>query len=135
LWLYFGDYIPGASIVNVTSTVAHTEDQLAGDVAVGGIRVLTTKVAQHCSKNRYPVRCNAVHMTYVPPEMIPENVDDEIRAKYLKDGKYINEEEAAKCVLYLLSRESDDNGGEINLKAEPVIVNKLLDPQIYGLKP
>jgi 3(or 17)beta-hydroxysteroid dehydrogenase len=121
------------SIVNVTSTLESTDDQLAGDVAIGGIRSLTTKVAAHCAQNKYGIRCNAIHMLYssIP---VPVDLSEAKRIDYIKSLKHMDESEAAELIVYLLSSQSSDNGGEINIRSEPVIINRLMDPAVYGLR-
>lgn len=62
---------PGA-IVNVGSIAA---DRAAPDLvgycaSKGALRMLSKSVALHCAYKGYPIRCNAIHPTYVDSEML-----------------------------------------------------------------
>jgi len=69
---------PGA-IVNVGSIAAtHAAPDLAGYCASkGAMRMLSKSVALYCAHKGYPIRCNAIHPTYVDSEML-----DPIAAHY-----------------------------------------------------
>lgn len=67
---------PGA-IINVGSIAA---DRAAPDLvgycaSKGALRMLSKSVALHCAHKRYPIRCNAVHPTYVDSEMLDPIAD------------------------------------------------------------
>jgi len=73
-----GSCRPGA-IVNVGSIAAtHAAPDLAGYCASkGAMRMLSKSVALYCAHKGYPIRCNAIHPTYVDSEML-----DPIAAHY-----------------------------------------------------
>ena len=67
---------PGA-IINVGSIAA---DRAAPDLvgycaSKGALRMLSKSVALHCAHKGYPIRCNAVHPTYVDSEMLDPIAD------------------------------------------------------------
>lgn len=66
-----GNSRPGA-IVNVGSIAATTAaPDLAGYCASkGALRMLSKSVALYCAHKGYPIRCNAIHPTYVDSEML-----------------------------------------------------------------
>lgn len=60
------------AIVNVSSlaALAAPADLAAYSAGKGGVTTLTRSVAMHCAAQRYPIRCIAIHPTYVDTEML-----------------------------------------------------------------
>lgn len=103
---------PGA-IINVGSIAAtHAAPDLAGYCASkGALRMLSKSVALYCAHKGYPIRCNAVHPTYVDSEML-----DPIAALYgsreamvqamsrlVPVGRLAKPADVAAAVVYLAS--------------------------------
>lgn len=67
---------PGA-IINVGSIAAEraAPDLVAYCASKGALRMLSKSVALHCAHKGYPIRCNAIHPTYVDSEMLDPIAD------------------------------------------------------------
>lgn len=96
-----------AGLRGVPSTAAYC-------AAKGGIRTLTQAVAMHCAEKGYPIRCNAVHPSYVDTSMfdpaVPLFGDRETMLKaFAQDiplGRVATPDDIARAVAFLASDDS-----------------------------
>jgi 3(or 17)beta-hydroxysteroid dehydrogenase len=80
----------------------------------GAVRMLTKSVALHCAKEKYGIRCNSVHPTFVNTPMFRDTVEharepERIRAALIAQvplGRVAEAREIADLIVYLLSDES-----------------------------
>lgn len=106
---------PGA-IVNLGSISAlnGVPIQASYNASKGGVRVLTKAVALDCAKKGYPIRCNAVHPTYVDTAIFkavegyfPDR--ETMLAAFARDvpiGRIATPEDIARVILFLASEDS-----------------------------
>lgn len=103
---------PGA-IINVGSIAA---DRAAPDLvgycaSKGALRMLSKSVALHCAHKGYPIRCNAVHPTYVDSEMLDPIADlygsreamVQAMSRLVPLGRLAKPEDIAAAVVFLAS--------------------------------
>ena len=106
----------GGSIVNMSSVsgLIGGHNVVAYNSSKGAVRLLTKSVALHCAKERYGIRCNSVHPTFVDTPMYRETLaaarePERIRKALLSQvplGRPAQPREIADLIVYLLSDES-----------------------------
>lgn len=108
------DSQPG-SIVNLSSIAgliaAHNFANYNASKAA--VWLLSKSVALHCAKNKWDIRCNSVHPTFIRTpilnDLVGDRNEDEIMAKLAKQvpiGRLGEPDDVAKLVVYLASDES-----------------------------
>jgi NAD(P)-dependent dehydrogenase (short-subunit alcohol dehydrogenase family) len=106
----------GGSIVNMSSVsgLVGGHNIVAYNSSKGAVRMLTKSVALHCAKEKYGIRCNSVHPTFVDTPMYqstlaasrdPERVRTALTAQ-VPLGRVAQPSEIADLIVYLLSDES-----------------------------
>ena len=106
----------GGSIVNMSSVsgLIGGHNVVAYNSSKGAVRLLTKSVALHCAKERYNIRCNSVHPTFVDTPMYqqtlaaarePERIRTALTAQ-VPLGRVAQPREIADLIVYLLSDES-----------------------------
>ncbi|HEX3468474.1 MAG TPA: glucose 1-dehydrogenase [Candidatus Elarobacter sp.] len=106
----------GGSIVNLSSVsgIVGGHNVTAYNASKGAVRLLTKSVALHCARERYGIRCNSVHPTFVDTPMYRSIValarDQEKMERALTAqvplGRVAQPREVADAIVYLLSDES-----------------------------
>ena len=106
----------GGSIVNMSSVsgLIGGHNVVAYNSSKGAVRLLTKSVALHCAKERYGIRCNSVHPTFVDTPMYQQTLaaarePERIRTALLSQvpfGRPAQPREIADLIVYLLSDES-----------------------------
>jgi 3(or 17)beta-hydroxysteroid dehydrogenase len=106
----------GGSIVNMSSVsgLIGGHNVVAYNSSKGAVRLLTKSVALHCAKEKYGIRCNSVHPTFVDTPMYQETLaaarePERIRKALLSQvplGRPAQPREIADLIVYLLSDES-----------------------------
>eukprot|EP00635_Sarcinochrysidales_sp_CCMP3193_P001916 CAMPEP_0118909470 /NCGR_PEP_ID=MMETSP1166-20130328/12037_1 /TAXON_ID=1104430 /ORGANISM="Chrysoreinhardia sp, Strain CCMP3193" /LENGTH=106 /DNA_ID=CAMNT_0006848905 /DNA_START=82 /DNA_END=402 /DNA_ORIENTATION=- len=83
--------------------------------AKAGVGLLSKSVALHCAKERYNIRCNSVHPTFIDTPMLDDlfgdafRTQDDVRRKLQRQiplGRIGNPDEVAWPVVFLASDES-----------------------------
>jgi NAD(P)-dependent dehydrogenase (short-subunit alcohol dehydrogenase family) len=106
----------GGSIVNLSSVsgIVGGHNVAAYNASKGAVRLLTKSVALHCARERYGIRCNSVHPTFVDTPMYqaivalgrdPEKMRAALTAQ-VPLGRIAQPREVADAIVYLLSDES-----------------------------
>jgi NAD(P)-dependent dehydrogenase (short-subunit alcohol dehydrogenase family) len=106
----------GGSIVNMSSVsgLIGGHNVVAYNSSKGAVRLLTKSVALHCAKEKYGIRCNSVHPTFVDTPMYqqtlaaarePERIRNALLAQ-VPLGRPGQPREIADLIVYLLSDES-----------------------------
>ena len=106
----------GGSIVNMSSVsgLIGGHNVVAYNSSKGAVRLLTKSVALHCAKEKYGIRCNSVHPTFVDTPMYQSTLaaarePERIRTALLSQvplGRPAQPREIADLIVYLLSDES-----------------------------
>jgi NAD(P)-dependent dehydrogenase (short-subunit alcohol dehydrogenase family) len=106
----------GGSIVNMSSVsgLIGGHNVVAYNSSKGAVRLLTKSVALHCAKEKYGIRCNSVHPTFVDTPMYQQTLaaarePERIRKALLSQvplGRPAQPREIADMIVYLLSDES-----------------------------
>jgi len=108
----------GGSIVNISSVsgLVGGHNMTAYNASKGAVRLLTKSVALHCAKQRYGIRCNSVHPTFVETPMLDKlfagrDAEDAARVRKALQaqvplGRLAKPEEIADLIVYLSSDES-----------------------------
>jgi NAD(P)-dependent dehydrogenase (short-subunit alcohol dehydrogenase family) len=106
----------GGSIVNMSSVsgLIGGHNVVAYNSSKGAVRLLTKSVALHCAKEKYGIRCNSVHPTFVDTPMYQQTLaaarePERIRTALLAQvplGRPGQPREIADLIVYLLSDES-----------------------------
>ncbi|HWT07331.1 MAG TPA: SDR family oxidoreductase [Xanthomonadales bacterium] len=106
----------GGSIVNMSSVsgLIGGHNVVAYNSSKGAVRLLTKSVALHCAKEKYGIRCNSVHPTFVDTPMYQQTLaaarePERIRTALLSQvplGRPAQPREIADLIVYLLSDES-----------------------------
>lgn len=106
----------GGSIVNLSSVsgIVGGHNVAAYNASKGAVRLLTKSVALHCARERYGIRCNSVHPTFVDTPMYRSILalgrDQEKMERALVAqvplGRIAQPREVADAIVYLLSDES-----------------------------
>ncbi|HEY6236005.1 MAG TPA: SDR family oxidoreductase [Candidatus Elarobacter sp.] len=106
----------GGSIVNMSSVsgLIGGHNVVAYNSSKGAVRLLTKSVALHCAKEKYGIRCNSVHPTFVDTPMYQSTLaaarePERIRTALLAQvplGRPAQAREIADLIVYLLSDES-----------------------------
>ncbi len=105
----------GGSIVNISSIsgIIASHNLAAYNSAKAGVRLLTKSVALHCARQRYDIRCNSVHPSFIDTPMLAG-----LTARYGREeglaklgrqiplGRVGEPDDVAYAVLYLASDES-----------------------------
>lgn len=113
----------GGAIVNVSSVAGlrGAPDLPAYCSAKGAVRLLSKSVALWCAQNKYNIRCNSVHPSFLKTAMVQQMLDlspDPERTRRRLERTAALErmgepEDAANMILFLLSDESSFlTGGE-----------------------
>jgi 3(or 17)beta-hydroxysteroid dehydrogenase len=115
----------GGSIVNVSSLAGiwGTPSMVAYGASKGAVRQLTKSVAAYCGKQKYGIRCNSVHPSWIVTAMVddlsnfffddPEQGQEE-RRKVIPVGRLGQPEDVANAICYLASDEAEFvNGAEL----------------------
>ena len=106
----------GGSIVNMSSVsgLVGGHNVVAYNSSKGAVRMLTKSVALHCAKEKYGIRCNSVHPTFVDTPMYqgivagsrdPEKIRAALTAQ-VPLGRVAEAGEIADLIVYLLCDES-----------------------------
>jgi 3(or 17)beta-hydroxysteroid dehydrogenase len=103
----------GGSIVNVASVLASTgaADAMAYCAGKGAVWQLTRSAAEHCARQGYGIRVNAVHPGYIRTPMLDPflaadpALDAALVARHPL-GRLGSPEEVADAILFLLSEEA-----------------------------
>jgi NAD(P)-dependent dehydrogenase (short-subunit alcohol dehydrogenase family) len=106
----------GGSIVNMSSVsgLVGGHNVVAYNSSKGAVRMLTKSVALHCAKEKYGIRCNSVHPTFVDTPMYrstlaaardPERIRAALTAQ-VPLGRVAQPREVADLIVYLLGDES-----------------------------
>lgn len=106
----------GGSIVNISSVAGllGAPDLPAYCSSKGAVRLLTKSVALWCAQQKYEIRCNSVHPSFLETPMVQSMIDiapdgDKMRRRLERTsplGRLGKPEDAANIVLFLLSDES-----------------------------
>ncbi len=106
----------GGSIVNMSSVsgLIGGHNVVAYNSSKGAVRLLTKSVALHCARQKYGIRCNSVHPTFVDTPMYQQTLaaarePERIRTALLSQvplGRPGQPREIADLIVYLLSDES-----------------------------
>jgi 3(or 17)beta-hydroxysteroid dehydrogenase len=106
----------GGSIVNMSSVsgLVGGHNVVAYNSSKGAVRMLTKSVALHCAKEKYGIRCNSVHPTFVDTPMYQSTLararePERIRTALVSQvplGRVAQPHEIADLIVYLLSDES-----------------------------
>ncbi len=106
----------GGSIVNMSSVsgLVGGHNVVAYNSSKGAVRMLTKSVALHCAKEKYGIRCNSVHPTFVDTPMYQTTLSrarepERIRTALVSQvplGRVAQPNEIADLIVYLLSDES-----------------------------
>ena len=106
----------GGSIVNMSSVsgLVGGHNVVAYNSSKGAVRMLTKSVALHCAKEKYGIRCNSVHPTFVDTPMYQTTLararePERIRTALVSQvplGRVAQPHEIADLIVYLLSDES-----------------------------
>ena len=105
----------GGSIVNISSIagIVAGHNLVAYNSAKAAVRHLSKSIALYCARQKYGIRCNSVHPTFVRTPILDPLVDrfgaDEAYAKLARQvplGRIGEPEEIANGVLFLASDES-----------------------------
>lgn len=106
----------GGSIVNISSVsgLIGGHNLAAYNASKGAVRLLTKSVALHCSRQRYNIRCNSVHPTFIDTPMVRsmiDSADDPARveqklARQVPLGHIGEPDDIAWGIVYLASNES-----------------------------
>ena len=105
----------GGSIVNISSIsgIIASHNLAAYNSAKAGVRLLSKSVALHCARQRYDIRCNSVHPSFIDTPMLAG-----LTARYGREegleklgrqiplGRVGEPDDVAYAVLYLASDES-----------------------------
>jgi 3(or 17)beta-hydroxysteroid dehydrogenase len=104
------------AIVNVSTLAALIGPAVAAGYAAakGGVTALTRTVAMHCAEQRYPVRCVAIHPTYVDTpnlDVAAALVGDRNAllaqmASQIPMGRICTADDIASAILFLASDEA-----------------------------
>ena len=115
----------GGSIVNVSSLAGiwATPSMVPYGVSKGAVRQLTKSVAAYCGKQKYGIRCNSVHPSWIETAMVDDLLnflfDDpeqgrEERRQAVPVGRLGQPEDIANAICYLASDEAGFvNGAEL----------------------
>lgn len=106
----------GGSIINVSSVAGllGAADLAAYCSAKGAVRLLTKSVAMWCAQQKYSIRCNSIHPSFLETPMVQQMIDvspdpEKMRRRLERTaplGRMGKPEDAANMVLFLLSDES-----------------------------
>lgn len=106
----------GGSIVNLSSVAGllGAPDLAAYCSAKGAVRLLTKSVAMWCAQQKYEIRCNSVHPSFLYTPMVQSMIDvapdgEKMRRRLERTaplGRMGKPEDAANMILFLLSDES-----------------------------
>jgi 3(or 17)beta-hydroxysteroid dehydrogenase len=106
----------GGSIVNLSSVAGLIggPELPAYCASKGAVRLLTKSVALHCAQQKYDIRCNSVHPSFLQTAMVQQMIDmapDSTRMRRALEttsplGRLGEAEDAANMILFLLSDES-----------------------------
>ena len=115
----------GGSIINVSSLAGiwATPTMVSYGASKGAVRQLTKSVAAYCGKQKYGIRCNSVHPSWIETAMVddllnflfddPEQTREE-RRQAIPVGRLGRPEDIANAICYLASGEAGFvNGAEL----------------------
>ena len=115
---------PG-SIVNLSSIAGLIASATFANynASKAAVWLLTKSVALHCARNRWNIRCNSIHPTFIRTpildDLIKNKDPDEVMAKLVRQvplGRLGEADDVANAVLYLASDESQFmTGAELKL--------------------
>ena len=107
----------GGSIINISSTVGILGNPLtlAYGTAKAAVRSMTKSIALHCAKEKYNIRCNSVHPTFIKTPLLQRFTDavggDQEKAyatlaELVPLGDILETEDVTYGIIYLASDES-----------------------------
>ena len=106
----------GGSIINMSSVpgLIGGYNLAAYNASKGGVRLLTKSVALHCARQKYAIRCNSVHPTFIDTPMVKamyEGSPDPAKTKAKLErqiplGHMGEPDDIAWGIVYLASDES-----------------------------
>jgi NAD(P)-dependent dehydrogenase (short-subunit alcohol dehydrogenase family) len=107
----------GGSIINISSTVGILGNPLtlAYGTAKAAVRSLTKSVALHCAKEKYNIRCNSVHPTFIKTPLLQRFADAvggdkqkayDTLAELIPLGDILETDDVTYGIIYLASDES-----------------------------
>jgi len=106
----------GGSIVNMSSVsgLVGGHNLAAYNASKGGVRLLTKSVALHCARQKYGIRCNSVHPSFIDTPMVrafidasrdPAHTEDTLK-RQIPLGRLGHTDDVAAMILYLASDDS-----------------------------
>ena len=124
----------GGSIVNVSSLAGiwAAPAMVSYGASKGAVRQLTKSVAAYCGRQKYGIRCNSVHPSWIETAMVDDLVnflfDDpeqtrEERRQAIPVGRLGRPEDIANAICYLASDEAGFvNGAELVIDGGQLIL-------------
>ena len=120
----------GGSIINISSTAALYANPmtLSYGVSKASVSYMTKSIALHCAQQRYNIRCNSIHPTFIKTPLLERladaagrNVEDvhQSLGDIVPLGEVLEPRDVTFAVIYLASDESKmmTGAGSLSLMA------------------